>query len=52
MDQDFALIHDNKDIDQIYNDEDIKLFGRDLIDIASKAGQSIRRSKRHDLILK
>lgn len=51
IDQDFPQIHDNKDIDQIYNDEDVKLFGEDLIDIASKAGRSIGKSKRHDLIL-
>lgn len=38
IDQNFAQTHDNKINEQTYHDEDIKLFGEDLIDIASKAG--------------
>ena len=41
----------DQDIVQIYNDEDIKLFSKDFIDIALKTGRSIGESKKHDLVL-
>ena len=52
LDVAFALIFGiDKNIIQIYNDEDIKLFREDLIDVALECCQSVGQSKRHHLIL-
>ena len=42
----------DQDIVQIYNNKDIKLLSKDFIDIALKGGRSIKKSEKHDLILK
>ena len=47
-----CLFNLDQNIVQIYNDKDVKLFSKNLIDIALETGQSVRESKRHDLILK
>lgn len=35
---------------KIYNDQDIKLLSKNLIDVALKTVQSVRKSKKHDLV--
>lgn len=40
----------NQDIIQLYHHKDVKLFGKDLIDISLKAGQDIRQPKRYYLV--
>lgn len=40
----------NQDV-QINNDKNVKFFSKDFIDIALEAGQSIKKSKKYNLIL-
>lgn len=42
----------NQDVFQIYDDKNIKFFNNNFIGTALEAGRSIKKSKRHDLILK
>lgn len=42
----------DQNIVQIYNDKDIKLLYKNLIDIVLKVSKSIRKSKKYDLVLK
>lgn len=42
----------DQNIFQIYNNKNIKLFDKDLIDIALKSGRNIKKFEKHDLILK
>ena len=42
----------DQDIVQIYNNKDIKLLSKDLIDVALKGGRSIIKSEKHNLIFK
>ena len=42
----------DEDIIQIYNDKDIELFYKNLIDITLEYCRSVGQSKRHYLILK
>ena len=47
----FSLIFGvDDDIIQIYNNKDIKLFRKDLIDVALECCRSISQSKKHHLI--
>ena len=51
LDVAFALIFGiDKDIIQIHNNEDIKFFCEDLIDVALEYCRSVGQSKRHHLI--
>ena len=47
-----VIISIDKDIVQIYNDEDVKFFSKDLIDISLEAGWRVGFTKRHYLVLK
>lgn len=40
----------DEDVIYIYNDKNDKFFSKDLINIALKTDQSIKKSKNHDLI--
>ena len=52
LDVAFSLVFGiNEDIIQIHNDEDIKLFRKNLIDVALECCRSIGQSKKHYLIL-
>ena len=42
----------NQNVVKIYNNKSVKLFGKNLIDVALKSGRSIRKFKKYDLILK
>lgn len=42
----------DQDIVQVYNNKNIKLLGKDFINIALKAGKNIKESKKHDMVLK
>ena len=51
LDVAFALIFGiDEDIIQIYNDKDIELFRKDIIDISLECCQSNSQSKKHYLI--
>lgn len=41
----------DQDVIQIYNNENIKLFSTDLIDLTLKAGWNIRKSEKYNLVL-
>ena len=47
-----SLLNIDEDVIKIYYDKDVKLFGKNFIDITLKTSQSIRESKRNDLVLK
>ena len=42
----------DQDIVQIYNNKDIKLFGKDFVNIILKSDQKIGKTKSNDLVLK
>ena len=42
----------DQNIIQIYNNKNIKLLDKDLINVALKNGQNIKMFKKHNLILK
>ena len=48
----FFVLTIDKDIIKIHNNKDIKLFYKDLVNIALEGCQSIGQSKKHYLILK
>lgn len=41
----------DQDIVKIYYDKDVELFSKDLIDVTLKTCRSIRKSKKHVLVL-
>lgn len=42
----------DQDILQVYNHKNIKLLGKNIIDITLQASRSIRESKKYELVLK
>lgn len=42
----------DQNIVKIYNEKNIKLFGKDFFDVALEAKKSMKEAKRHNLILK
>ncbi len=49
----FALILSvDKDIIEVYYDENVELLCQDLVDVALERGRCISQSKRHHLVLK
>ena len=53
LDKTFSFVFGvDENIIQIYNDKDIELFRKDLIDIALEGYRSVGQSKRYYLILK
>ena len=46
------LLSINKDFVQTYNNKNVKLFSKNLIDVTLKTGCSIKESKKHDLVFK
>ena len=41
----------NQDVIKVYNDENIKFFCQDFVNVALKVGGGIRITKKHDLVL-
>ena len=46
-----VIIIVNKDVLQIHNDEDVRLFSKDLVDVSLKACWCVCQTERHHLVL-
>ncbi len=42
----------NQNVVQIHNNKDVKMIDKDLVHIALKTDQSVRKFKKHNLVLK
>ena len=42
----------NQNVIEVHNDKNIKFFHQDFVDVSLEAGGGIRKTEKHDLILK